>query len=453
MRNMAIGWWQAIMSHKENTVYRKTSDNGVESIEYGEWSKNLQRLSVGLMEQDFEPNTRVGFVAQNCMAWTDLALATWFAGGTVVPIMPGKDRRQTLRALARSGCDWIVVRDLDGLDTLRGQADDLPGHLKWIVLQDGNIPAHPHIYTVPKLIESGRYRLLRGGEKQLGQRMYEQPLDHPALILFDANGYDDPHGAYFTGKQVVSQIEALGRDAMWENASLGVIASYSMTESIILTLAALWAGQTLVTGDTLGDVVGALHELAPTHLLVHDGYLKGRATQWRKKLESAPEFLKKIADTQQEDKSSFVKLVSGLSERAAQNALFDHVRNDLGDALTTIYIINGTTPDEVDDMLTMIQVEVLGLFGLPECGISHIERPGAARPHGVGRPVEGYACKLDQTKGDEPGQILIKSDHLFKGYWDDEGPRHIDEAGWLHTGIEGQLESGNLTLRTEADHS
>ncbi|HSN84065.1 MAG TPA: AMP-binding protein, partial [Polyangiales bacterium] len=88
---------------------------------------------------------------------------------------------------------------------------------------------------------------------------------------------------------------------------------------------------------------------------------------------------------------------------------------------------------------------VLGIWGLPECGVSHLERLGARERGSVGRPVQGYVCKIADAKGEEPGEILIRSDVLFEGYWDETGPREIVD-GYLRTGVEGRVESGFLFL-------
>ena len=83
--------------------------------------------------------------------------------------------------------------------------------------------------------------------------------------------------------------------------------------------------------------------------------------------------------------------------------------------------------------------------GLPESGISHLERPGSRERRSVGRPVQGYVCKLADAKTGATGEVLVRSDVLFDGYWDGTGPRAVED-GYLRTGIEGRIESGFLFL-------
>ena len=96
-------------------------------------------------------------------------------------------------------------------------------------------------------------------------------------------------------------------------------------------------------------------------------------------------------------------------------------------------------------MLSRAQIQLLGLHGYPECGITHLERIGAQRRNSVGRPLQGVACKIEDAKGVEAGQILIRSESLARGYWDEEGPRQVQQ-GWLYTGDIGRIEEGFLFL-------
>lgn len=449
MRNFGMKLWQQLAQHKDRVALVELDAQGQrQETTYSDWLKQLQRVCVGLMERGLEPGQRVGFSAQNCQEWLTLAMACWLVGGCVVPLMPGKERRETLRCLARSGCDWIVVRDLEGLDHLRGQAGDLPDHLQWVVLQDGTLPQAPNISTLNKLQEEGRYRLLRGADKLLTKRIYDLSWENPTLILFDPERYDDPHGAYYTGAKLAQQIDHLLGDLMWEDARLAVLVSYGWLHGMLLSIAALMGGHTVLGAPQMGQLMANIAALDPTHLISAPSFLEGQAKRWRQRLEQAPEFLRKMVDGEERQGFTFSRTLASFSERAAQKALYEPIRQDLGAHLKAIYVIDGKLQDEAYEILESIKVSPLGIFGLPECGISHIERQGAQQHGSVGRPVQGYACKIDRAKEGEPGPIMVRSEELFVEYWDKKGPRTITE-GWLETGIHGAIRGGYLYLQPE----
>jgi len=65
------------------------------------------------------------------------------------------------------------------------------------------------------------------------------------------------------------------------------------------------------------------------------------------------------------------------------------------------------------------------------------------KPGSVGEPIRSVSMKLA-----EDGEILIKEDSVFAGYYrDPEATREILHDGWLHTGDVGQLdEDGHLYI-------
>jgi len=81
-------------------------------------------------------------------------------------------------------------------------------------------------------------------------------------------------------------------------------------------------------------------------------------------------------------------------------------------------------------------------YGLTEAapGVSSTVVSGHAKPGSVGRPFAGVSLKLLDDDGDvidasdgDPGEIWIKGDNLFRGYWPD-GAGGPDSDGWFATG-------------------
>nr|MBA3490197.1 AMP-binding protein [Longispora sp. (in: high G+C Gram-positive bacteria)] len=76
---------------------------------------------------------------------------------------------------------------------------------------------------------------------------------------------------------------------------------------------------------------------------------------------------------------------------------------------------------------------------------------GVPKPGSVGRPVPGVELRLLDADGDEvevgdPGEIVVRGENLFEGYWPD-GRGGPDEEGWWPTGDIGYVDpEGDLFL-------
>lgn len=443
MRNFATHFWKKFEEHKERVAFVEATADGVEPVTYWQWTRDVQKLALGLIDAGFAPGDRMAIVAPTRRSWLDLAFATWLVGGVVVPLNSGQARGETLRCLARAGAEWIAAESLSAIEELRGQGDKLPSHLKWIALEEARVgEPGPNTFELPTLLETGRDLARRGKLDKMAKRTYEIERDAPALILYPLVPGDDPHGAYFGGGKLAVILEALGGDLqLEEDARFAPLLSFGWFFGLLTTLAVVMHGRTVVLSERAGDLETRFNELQPTALVCGPAWIEGQMQRFRKRIEDAPQFLKNM--DQKSGPLGIAKALSSLGERAARSVLYDPVVKELGGKLDRVYLAGGSAPDDILDVLDGAGIDVLGAWGLPECGISHVERSGAQRRHSVGRPVQGYVCKIADARAEESGEILIRADVLFDGYWDDEGPLTIEE-GYLQTGVQGHVESGFL---------
>jgi long-chain acyl-CoA synthetase len=92
-------------------------------------------------------------------------------------------------------------------------------------------------------------------------------------------------------------------------------------------------------------------------------------------------------------------------------------------------------------------------YGLTEAspGVTTTLGEQNPKPGAVGRPLPNVELRIadeqgEDVEGDDPGEILIRGDNLFSGYWPDgvDGP---DDDGWYRTGDVGFVDrDGDLFL-------
>jgi long-chain acyl-CoA synthetase len=133
---------------------------------------------------------------------------------------------------------------------------------------------------------------------------------------------------------------------------------------------------------------------------------------------------------------------------------------DLGESLSSVRLaLSGAAPLPVTVLASVLDASGHHIFegyGLTETApvltttlCSPVPKPGS-----VGRPVPGVEVRIlneadedeDEVEGDDPGELVVRGDNVFSGYWPDgtEGP---DEDGWFRTGdIAYADEEGDLFL-------
>ncbi|ONI68472.1 AMP-dependent synthetase [Kribbella sp. ALI-6-A] len=132
-------------------------------------------------------------------------------------------------------------------------------------------------------------------------------------------------------------------------------------------------------------------------------------------------------------------------------------RDDLRERLASVKVVL-TGASILDRSLAARFEEVTGLFvhqgyGLTEAspGVTTTLGEDSPKLGSVGRPLPGVDLRIadergEDVEGDDPGEILVRGQNLFSGYWPDgaDGP---GDDGWYRTGDVGYLDAdGDLYL-------
>ncbi|MCV7001553.1 AMP-binding protein [Mycolicibacterium alvei] len=146
-----------------------------------------------------------------------------------------------------------------------------------------------------------------------------------------------------------------------------------------------------------------------------------------------------------------VMLQGLLDERGAHQVL--------GQVRTVVYSAAPMSPPTLRQALeTMPHTGFLNLYGQTEAIVSGLPRelhsldtPEAERRLGsVGFPFPGVSVRIIDDNGldvppGQPGEILVQSDSLFRGYWNDQPATLATlKDGWCHTGDVGRMDEYGL---------
>jgi long-chain acyl-CoA synthetase len=131
--------------------------------------------------------------------------------------------------------------------------------------------------------------------------------------------------------------------------------------------------------------------------------------------------------------------------RLADRLVYAKVKARLGGRLRIANSGGAPLSREVAEFFHALDILILEGYGLSECTTAAtVNRPQAFKFGTVGRPLPGVELRIA-----EDGEILVRSDTVFAGYYRDEAATRevLDADGWLLTGDVGAIdEDGFLTI-------
>jgi long-chain acyl-CoA synthetase len=131
----------------------------------------------------------------------------------------------------------------------------------------------------------------------------------------------------------------------------------------------------------------------------------------------------------------------------ADRLVFGHVRDRLGGRLRTP--ISGGAPlaQEIAEFFDALGVRILEGYGLTECtSAATTNTPDRYRFGTVGPALPGFELRLD-----EDGELLIRSETVFAGYYRDEEATAavLSDDGWLRSGDIAEIDADGFVRITD----
>ncbi len=127
-----------------------------------------------------------------------------------------------------------------------------------------------------------------------------------------------------------------------------------------------------------------------------------------------------------------------VQHRLADRIVYSKIKNRLGGRLRVANSGGAPLGQDVAEFFHAIGLLILEGYGLSECTTAAtVNRPDAFRFGTVGQALPGVELRID-----DDGEVLIRSNTIFAGYYhDEEATRQVlTDDGWLRTGDIGELD-------------
>jgi long-chain acyl-CoA synthetase len=435
-------WRYALARGFEAPAYLEEHEEGWREVAWAEAGERVDALAHALLGRGVRRGDVVAVLARTRLEWVLLDWATMSIGAVVVGLYPTSSAKECAYILGHSEAVLVFAEDHDQTAKLASVRPELPAVRKILRFDE-----------LPGLEEEGRtYRRAHPGA--LDAAAAEIREDDLGTLIYTSGTTGPPKGCMLTQKNLVAAAVRVQTTLQDESDVLLLFLPLAHSFGRIAHQSSAYHGSTVALCADAARVPQALAAVRPTILpavprvyeKIHANVLgeieraggpKRALGRWGLRAGAHASRLRRAGRP--------VSLLPQLEQRLADRLVLSKVRERLGGRLRLG--VSGAAPlgRDVLEFFHSLGLLVIEGYGLTETSSSlSVNDPDDFRFGTVGRAVPGCEVRLDAD-----GEILVRSDTVFSGYYKDpEATRQaFADDGWFRTGDVGELDAdGFLTI-------
>jgi long-chain acyl-CoA synthetase len=445
-RTIARLWRDAVTAERESPAYLVEDEEGWREVSWNDADELVGAYANGLLARGVGKGDTFALLAQNSLDWALLDFALAQIGAVSVPVYANSSARDVGYLLGHSDAVGIVCEDAGQLAKVEEVAEELPKLEQVLTYHDlAGLAAHGVDFA----------RTHPDALAEASAAIDEEDL---YTIIYTSGTTGPPKGCMLRHRNYYAMTSVV--DSMADH--------YRPDDMMLLylPLAHNFGRLMLLTGAYVGFPIAFLAD----PLRVADAMLQVRPTV----LPSVPRVYEKVYAAVQSrfDEATGVKrrlidwalpigrevsrlqaegkpIPRGLAtrQRLADRLVFSKVKERLGGRLRIP--ISGGAPlaKEIAEFFDAVGIRILEGYGLTECTTAaSTNRPGRYRFGTVGPALPGFEVRVA-----DDGEILVRSETVFKGYFKDPEATAavLGPDGWLRTGDIGDVDADGFISITD----
>ncbi len=441
---------------KPDTVAIRQKDFGIwNPYTWKEYYRLSRQFGMALLSIGFKKGTRVAVLSENRVEWVISQMGAGIVSAVCVGVYSTSPSPEVSYVVGHADAQAIVCEDQEQADKIFEALDDLPKLRKIIVIDMRGLREYDSdlIISFDEFLALGR-EFEQQHPDMADSLLDEQRMDEEALMVYTSGSTGKPKGAIITYKNIRAgawgAIERLKIDR--DSTELSYLPLCHVAEQFMTNFGPIYVGALVNFGESIRTVQKDLREVAPTYFLgvpriwekLHSEVVikineAGGLRKWiydRAMKTCGPIREKKAAQWHMIDKAKLI-LFYWVVFRALQNFM----------GLRRCRIAaSGAAPiaPDVFRFFRAVGVPIVEGYGATELsGLVTAHNLSNVTPGTVGIPAACAELKLS-----EQGEILVRGDLVFKGYYkNEEATRKAIVDSWYHTGDVGEWdETGNLRI-------
>ncbi len=414
------------------------------SITYKEFAEDVIALNTALMNKYNLKGKRVIIIGENTYHWYVSYMALLCADAIAVPTdkeLPVNELENVIRKSRASAVIYTAkqaekVKKLTDISTVE----------YFIQMYDDGELNNKFI---------GLNTVIRDGKalRENGDKVYEETQIDPEefkVLIFTSGTTSNAKGVMISHKNLASNINAISAYVKLyeEDRLFSVLPLHHTYESTIGFLTPFASGCSIAICEGLKHISDNLKETKPTIMLAVPLLIESLYSRINKTIAKSKKT--KVVNTM----ISLTNMLCNVGINVKRK-VFHEILDNLGGNIRIIVSAAAPIDPKAGKWIKDIGITFLQGYGLTETApIAALTPEFEEKMGSAGKAVKCAELKIDSPKENGMGEVLIKSDTLMIGYYEDEGETRkvieVDEQGnrWFHSGDMGYLDKDGYLFIT-----
>ena len=426
----------ATTRYAENTfiLEKFNSKEPFKEIKYKEFRSDVLALGTALNNYLKIKDSRVIIIGENTYHWYVSYMAMLCGSGIAVPVDKELPENEIINVINRSKATAVIysTKKKEVIEKIR---DSKATKAKYFIQMNSDHELKKNSVGLDYLIKQGNILLNNGDDSY--SKIEIDPEEFKVLI-FTSGTTSNSKGVMICNKNLAQNINAITAYVkIYESDRLmSMLPLHHTYESTIGFLYPFAMGASISVCQGLRYIVSDLKETKPTAiltvpLLVENLYKKINANIKKSKKEAMV--------------NSMIHITNALKSVGLdmKRKVFDEIYENLGGNLRIIVSAAAPIDKKIGKWVEDIGITFLQGYGLTETApIAALTPEYKTKVGSAGKPVICADIKINNPNEKGEGEILIKSDTLMLGYYEDEEATNevIDEQGYFHSGDIGYMD-------------
>lgn len=443
----------------QSVAYMAKRDGQWVNTTFQRFYEQAAELATYLMKQGLSPGDKLCVVGSTRPEWSVCDMGGQLAALVTIGAYPTLAPAQLAYILDHSDTRAAIVEGREEVEKILSVRESTPKLERVVVWRYNELPRELRENPLLSSFEEAlRTPIDRAA---IDARVGAIKPDDTAILVYTSGTTGPPKGAMLSHKNILAWLRCFASSSPLEDGdiSLNFLPMAHVAERVGSYLR-LDAGMTAAFASSVPAVLEEVKEVKPTIFASVPRIFEKAYAKIMSEVEKAPPRKRQIfrwaervgrEAVRRWQKGEPMPLGLKVQYTIADRLVFSRLRGVFGGRVRRFTTGAAPIALEILEFFWAAGFPIYEVYGMTEATIiTHANRVGKVRLGTVGTAITGMEQKIA-----EDGEILLRGDTVFRGYYKDPAATEaaLDAEGWLRTGDVGRLdEDGYLTIVDRKKH-